>query len=50
MPLTDKGATIQRAMKKFYGAKEGKKVFYKSQNKGTIKGTHKKRKKCTGGR
>ena len=27
-----------------YGKKKGEKVFYASQNKGTIKGTHKKRK------
>lgn len=30
-------------MKKEYGAKKGKKVFYASQNKGVIKGTHKKK-------
>lgn len=29
------------AMKKQYGSEKGKKVFYASQNKGTIKGTHK---------
>lgn len=28
-------------MKKQYGSKKGKQVFYASQNKGTIKGTHK---------
>ena len=43
MPLTDKGHKILRAMKEHYGAKKGKQVFYASQNKGTIKGTHKKR-------
>jgi len=44
MPLTKKGQKIKKAMKKYYG-KKGEKVFYASQNKGTIKGTHKKRKK-----
>jgi hypothetical protein len=43
MPLTKKGAKIKRAMKKQYGKKKGEQVFYSSQNKGTIKGTHKKR-------
>ena len=42
MPLTAKGSTIKRAMTKEYGAKKGKRVFYASQNKGTITGTHKK--------
>ena len=44
MPLTKKGKKIKSAMEKEYGAKKGKQVFYASQNKGTIKGTHKKRK------
>lgn len=43
MPLTKKGEKIKRAMEKSYGKDKGKKVFYASQNKGTIKGTHKKR-------
>jgi hypothetical protein len=34
-----------RAMKRTYGAKKGKSVFYAAANKGTIKGVHKKRKK-----
>ena len=42
MPLTKKGKKIMRAMKKEYGAKKGKKVFYASENKGTIKGVAKK--------
>lgn len=42
MPLTKKGEKIKKAMEKSYGPKKGKKVFYASQNKGTIKGTHKK--------
>ena len=43
MPLTRKGKKIKAAMKEQYGAKKGKEVFYASQNKGTITGTHKKR-------
>ena len=45
MPLTSKGKKIRRAMRKNYGKKRGDRVFYASQNKGTIKGTHRKRKK-----
>lgn len=45
MPLTKKGAKIKRAMVKQYGKKKGTQVFYASQKKGTIKGTHKGRKK-----
>jgi len=45
VPLTEKGKSILRKMRKTYGAKKGKEVFYASQNKGTIKSTHKKRKK-----
>jgi len=41
MPLTKKGEKIKKEMEKEYGKKKGKKVFYASQNKGTIKGTHK---------
>ena len=44
MPLTKKGKKIKRAMKEEYGDKKGEQVFYASQNKGTIKGTHKKKK------
>ena len=43
MPLTDKGKKIKRAMKEKYGPKKGEKVFYASENKGTIKGVHKKK-------
>jgi hypothetical protein len=43
MPLTSKGEKIMAAMMEEYGSKKGKKVFYASQNKGTIKGAHKKR-------
>lgn len=45
MPLTKKGTKIKRAMAKQYGKKKGTSVFYASQKKGTIKGTHKGRKK-----
>jgi len=45
MPLTKKGAKIKKAMEKTYGKKKGESVFYASQNKGTIKGTHKKKKR-----
>lgn len=45
MPLTKKGKKILASMKKQYGAEKGKEVFYASQNKGTITGTHRKRKK-----
>jgi len=41
MPLTAKGEKIKRAMVKQYGSDKGESVFYASQNKGTIKGTHK---------
>ena len=44
MPLTSKGRKIKKAMQKQYGKKKGEEVFYASQNKGTIKGTHKPRK------
>jgi hypothetical protein len=40
MPLTKKGKKIMAAMKSEYGPKKGKEVFYASQNKGIIKGTH----------
>ena len=43
MPLTKKGSKIKRAMKKSYGSKKGEDVFYASQKKGTIKGTHKRK-------
>jgi len=45
MPLTTKGKKVKRAMVKTYGKKKGTSVFYASQQKGTIKGTHHKRKK-----
>jgi len=45
MPLTKKGEKIKEAMKKEYGPKKGEQVFYASQNRGTIKGTHRAKKK-----
>ena len=46
MPLTPKGKKILAQMKETYKtAEKGGKVFYASQNKGTIKGTHKGGKK-----
>ena len=44
MPLTKKGQKIKRAMRTQYGKKKGERVFYASENKGTIKGVHKKKK------
>jgi hypothetical protein len=41
MPLTTKGNKIMSAMKKKYGEGKGEKVFYASENKGTISGVHK---------
>lgn len=43
MPLTRKGKKIKKKMQQHYGAGKGEAVFYASQNKGTIKGTHKKK-------
>lgn len=45
MPLTKKGKKVKAAMQKTYGAAKGKQVFYASENKGSIKGVSKKRKK-----
>jgi len=42
MPLNKKGLEIKRAMTKEYGEEKGKKVFYASENKGTIKNVKKK--------
>lgn len=38
MPLNAKGKKIKAAMMKEYGAEKGKKVFYASENGGTIHG------------
>lgn len=45
MPLTSKGKKILASMKKQYGEKKGEQVFYASQEKGTIIGTHNPHKK-----
>jgi len=42
MPLNKKGKKIMRAMKKTYGAKKGKSVFYASVNAGKVKGVKKR--------
>ena len=42
MPLTSKGQKIKTAMQKEYGADKGERVFYASENKGTIKGVAEK--------
>ena len=34
MPLTSSGKAILEQMRKKYGAKRGKEIFYKSMNKG----------------
>jgi hypothetical protein len=45
MPLTSKGKKIKAAMAKEYGKKKGEQVFYATENKGTIKGVIKSRRK-----
>ena len=42
MPLNKKGQKIMEAMKKEYGPVSGERIFYSSQNKGTIRGTERK--------
>jgi len=42
MPLTAKGKKVKKAMEKQYGKNKGERVFYASENKGTIKGVAKK--------
>lgn len=41
MPLNKKGKKIKKAMEKGYGKKKGEKIFYASENKGTIKNVKK---------
>ncbi len=44
MPLTKKGKTIKRAMRKTYGSKaKADQVFYASANKGAIGGVKKRK-------
>jgi hypothetical protein len=45
MPLNAKGKKIKAAMQKQYGKEQGERVFYASENKGTVKGVAKKGKK-----
>lgn len=42
MPLTDKGKKIMKAMKKTYGDKKAKQVFYAMINEKKLKGVEKK--------
>lgn len=42
MPLNKKGKKIIKEMVEGYGEKKGREVFYKSENKGTIKRVTKK--------
>ena len=42
MPLTAKGTKILKSMKKQYGIKKGKEIFYKSIQSGKITGVEKK--------
>jgi len=44
MPLNMKGKKIRADMRKEYGKEKGDRVFYSSENKGTITGVAKKRK------
>jgi len=43
MPLTAKGKTILGRMKRQYGEKKARRVFYASRNKGTILGVDRRR-------
>lgn len=45
MPLNAKGKKIKAAMQKEYGKKAGEKVFYASENKGSIKDVTKSKRK-----
>ena len=45
MPLTRKGKKIKKAMEEQYGKEKGEGIFYASQQKKVIIGTHLKRKK-----
>jgi hypothetical protein len=43
MPLTKTGKKVLRSMRKEYGTKKGKSVFYASINKGRLKGMERKK-------
>lgn len=45
MPLTPKGQKIMRRMREQYGSEKAKRVFYASENAGTISGVHKEARK-----
>ena len=45
--LTEKGKEILKAMEKKYGKDKGKRVFYASINKGSVKGAEHSTKKVT---
>lgn len=45
MPLTKKGKKIKRALEQEYGKERGERVFYGAENKGTIKGVAKHKRK-----
>ena len=45
MPLTEKGRKIMANMVKQYGPEKAERVFYASENKGTITGVHRKKPK-----
>lgn len=48
MPITAKGKKVMKSMKKTYGAKKAKQVFYAMQNEGKLKGVEGKSKKKKG--
>jgi hypothetical protein len=45
VPLTKKGKKVKAAMAKTYGKERGERVFYATENKGSLKGLAKKEKK-----
>lgn len=45
MPLTEKGKKLKKKFEQEYGEEKGERVFYASENKGTIKGVAKKKPK-----
>lgn len=45
MPLNKKGKKIKKAMMQEYGEQLGERIFYASENKGTIKGVTKKKRR-----
>jgi len=45
MPLTKKGKKVKKEFAKEYGAKQGEKIFYATENKRKMKGLVKKTKK-----